>query len=256
MVRMLQISGLSDAFIRISGSDNQSSQPFVKSLGANESVSFDLVVTNARPLSGTIFIIFTTSEGTRTTLRVSIRLSIRLPLLRFTPSSLTENVIRGSQRIIDVELKNEGEVTATNIRADLPIDSRLSLVSFSTLNQTSDVQGDLTLSPGETAVISLAVTAADATLGEMSGTIAVNSDLTYATLSYRFYITSVQQLNLTFLVKDEYTYFAAGAPLVSGAEVRLSNPRRGYSETRFTTNETGKRITSDGLLQRKFKLIY
>ena len=88
--------------------------------------------------------------------------------------------------------------------------------------------------------MSLAVTMGNSALGEMSGTIVVNSQLASATLRYKFYITSTQKLNLTFFVKDEYTYFASGAPLVSGAEVRLTNPRRGYSVTRFTTNETGK----------------
>ena len=191
-------------------------------------------------MSGTIFVYFTTSEGTRTSLRVRIKLTIRRPLLIVNPISLSENVNRNSQRIFDVELRNEGEVAATNVRADLPVDSRLSLVSFSNMNQTADEDGELALLPGQTASMSLAVTTGNSALGEMSGTIAANSQLASATLKYKFYITSTQKLNLTYFVKDEYTYFASGAPLVSGAEVRLTNPRRGYSVTKFTTNETGK----------------
>ena len=217
----------------------ESSQPFLSSLNVNEGLSFDLVITEARPLSGSIYIHFTTSEGTRTSLRVRIKLTIRRPLLIFNPSSLSENVNRDSQKFLDIELKNEGEVAATNVLASLPADPRLSLLSFSNANQTSEETGGLILFPGDTAIMSLAVTTANSALGEMSGTIAVNSDLASATMRYKFYITSIQKLNLTFFVKDEYTYFASGAPLVSGAEVRLSNPRRGYAETRFTTNETG-----------------
>ena len=236
-----QISGLSGAFVRVAGSSqNQPSQPFVTSLNADGEVNFDLVVTGARPLSGTIYVIFKTSEGTRISLRVRIRLTIRRPLLIFTPSSLSENVVRGTQKIIEITLKNDGEVTARNLKADLPTDPRLSLISFSSANQSepSDAS-EFDLPPATTAVMSIAVTAVDSALGEMSGTIAINSDLASATIRYKFYITSIQQLNLTFLVKDEYTYFASGAPLVSGAEVRLSNPRQAYSETRYTTNETG-----------------
>ena len=237
---MFQVSELSGVFVRQSGSNqNESSEPFISSLYADGGISFDLIVTQARPLSGTIFVQFTTSEGTRTSLRVRIKLTIRRPLLIFYPSSLSENVNRGSQRILDVELRNEGEVTATAVRPDLPNDSRISLVSFSSMNQTSTENDELNLLPGETAIMSLAVTVGDSALGEISGTIAVNSDLASATLRYKFYITSTQKLNLTFLVKDEYTYFASGAPLLSGAEVRLANPRRGYSESRFTTNDTG-----------------
>ena len=143
---LFQISGLSGAFVRQNGeSQNDTLQPFISSLNADEGISFDLIITQARPLSGTIFVYFTTSEGTRTSLRVRIKLTIRRALLIFNPSSLSENVNRNSQRIFDVELRNEGEVAATNVRVDLPVDSRLSLVSFSNMNQTSDEDGELTL---------------------------------------------------------------------------------------------------------------
>ena len=241
MFSLFQISGLGGAFVRQNGiGQNESSQPFISSLNADEEISFDLLITEARPLSGTIFVYFTTSEGTRTSLRVRIKLTIRRPLLIFNPSSLSENVNRDSQRIFDVELRNEGEVAATNVRADLPVDPRLSLISFSNTNQTSKENHELILLPREWSIMSLAITPGNSLLGEMGGTIAVNSDLASATLRYKFYITSIQKLNMTFFVKDEYTYFASGAPLVSGAEVRLTNPRRGYSETKYTTNETGK----------------
>jgi hypothetical protein len=49
-------------------------------------------------------------------------------------------------------------------------------------------------------------------------------------------------MNLTFVIKDEYTYFASGSPLVTGAEVRLVNPNRGYSESRYTLNNTGMNL--------------
>ena len=205
------------------------------------------MVTRARPLSGTINIHFETSDGTRTLLTVRIQLKIQRPLLTFSPSSLSENIIRGTQKLVNIELSNLGEVTARNVQLDLPHDPRLSLVTFSAMNQTATPPD---LPPRLSASITLAVTtSSDNGLGEMSGVIAVNSDLASATLRYKFYITSIQQLDLVFFMKDEYTYFASGAPLVSGAEVRLINPRQGYSETRYTTNETGKFYI--GRLKRK-----
>ena len=54
----------------------------------------------------------------------------------------------------------------------------------------------------------------------------------------RFYVTSLQTLSLRVSVEDEFTYFADGNPLVTGAEVRVENQRREYSETRVI-NETG-----------------
>ncbi|CAG2220375.1 unnamed protein product [Mytilus edulis] len=87
--------------------------------------------------------------------------------------------------------------------------------------------------------MSLAVTVESNTpLGELRGAIAVNTNLTTFSLPYAITITSERRLNLTFVIKDEYTYFATGSPLVIGAEVKLVNPRRGYSETRLTYNNT------------------
>ncbi|XP_052075242.1 uncharacterized protein LOC127712685 isoform X3 [Mytilus californianus] len=102
------------------------------------------------------------------------------------------------------------------------------------------MRGSLTIPPLSEAIMSLAITVESNTpLGELRGTIAVNTNLTTFILPYAFTINSERQLNLTFVIKDEYTYFATGAPLVTGAEIKLVNPRRGYSETRFTYNDTG-----------------
>ena len=140
---------------------------------------------------------------------------------------------------MDIVLNNDGDVLAKNVILGFPNDPRISVVSISAPNQTQTLD-KFDMPAGSNVSITIAVTTADdAGLGEMTGTIAVNSDLASASLRYKFYITSIQQLDLVFYVKDEYTYFASGSPLVSGAEVRLTNPRRRYSETRYTTNTTG-----------------
>ena len=140
---------------------------------------------------------------------------------------------------MDIVLNNDGEVFAKNVRLGFPNDPRISVVSISAPNQAQTLD-KFDMPAGSNVSITIAVTTSDdAGLGEMTGTIAVNSDLASASLRYKFYITSIQQLDLVFYVKDEYTYFASGSPLVSGAEVRLTNPRRRYSEQRYTTNTTG-----------------
>ncbi|XP_052092546.1 uncharacterized protein LOC127729013 [Mytilus californianus] len=221
---------------------------FLDSFDAFETYTFDFIVTEARPLNGRIYIIFSTPEGTETRLQVNMQFSIRKPLLVFTPATLRENIVRGTQKILDVQVHNDGEVAATNVKVSLPNDNRLSLVSFATIGSldSNENNNGITIGPNEIAMMSLVVTTGlNDGLGEMRGTIVLNTDLTVASISYRFYITSIIKLNLTITMKDEYTYFASGAPLVSGAEVRLINPRRQYSEKRFTTNETGFVIFED-----------
>ncbi|WAR18704.1 TEuncharacterized [Mya arenaria] len=234
------VDGMPNAFVR--RYTNSSSNLNIETLQPGERLSFDLVVKDARPLYGTIFVKFSTPERTSTRLRLSIRLTILKPLLTFLPNSLNENIVQGTQKIFDVRITNEGEVTASNVVLSLPNDARISIVSFANINATTDgVEGEsLTISPGHSAQLTLSVIiGGNEALGEMSGVIYLNSDLTSTPLRYRFYITSIQQFNLTFTVKDEYTYFAADSPLVSNGKVTLVNPRRGYFETRYTTNETG-----------------
>ena len=238
----MQVDGLSGAYVREHGTSSQSALT-VSQLTASDRIQLDLVIENARPLRGTIYVIFTTPLGTRAQLQVNIRLSIRTPLLLFTPEVLTANIVRGTQRVIDVRIQNTGEVPAENVRLDIPSDPRLSLVSFST-NET-DANGNHVMSAGSDGSFSLAVTIASTeSLGQLSGRIAVNTDLTTSYLSYTFYITSIRDLNLTVLVEDEYTYFATDRPLLAGATVVLSNPRRRYSETLETpASGTNSEIT-------------
>ena len=208
---------------------------FINELGSGDQIQLDLVLEDAQPLSGVIYVVFTSQYGTTARLLISIRLSVRTPLLVFTPDRLTANIVRGTQRILDVEMRNDGEVAATNVRLDLPADNRLSLVSFSTdQTDTSDVSGRV-IPAGGSGRFSLAVTVPSTeSLGELSGRIAINTELTTFFLSYKFYITSIRNLNLTVRVEDEYTYFAEDTPLLAGALVRLTSPRTRYSETFYT----------------------
>ena len=240
-----QVDVLPDAYVKIHGTPFLTSESFPNVLGADEQIQFDLVIPNSRRLSGTIYIRFESADGTATRLRIYIRLLVRTPSLVFDPRSLSENVVRGTQRLINVQITNEGEVSAINVRPELPNDNRLSLVSFNVIRTNSSVESSNdVIEAGGVALMTLAVTIETTeSLGEMTGRIVVHADdevhVSFS-LSYKFYITSLQTLNLTVRVEDEFTYFAEDLPLVVGAEVRLSNPRRGYSQTLYTTNETGK----------------
>ena len=162
----------------------------------------------------------------------------------FEPTSLTENVVRGTQKLLDIKVTNIGDVSARDVTINLPSDPRISLVSFSNIGvwipSDAGYSNGLVIHPKGKAGISLTITIeSNAGLGEMSGSIAVNTNTTTFWISYKMFITSVRQMNLTFVIKDEYTYFASGSPLVTGAEVRLVNPQRGYSESRYSLNDTG-----------------
>ncbi|KAH3711735.1 hypothetical protein DPMN_071408 [Dreissena polymorpha] len=250
-----QVDGIEDTFIKRNG-DNVIAVADIAVLKPRDPFSFDLVIRNARPLYGTIFIVFASDQGPTTRLRIDIRLSIQKPVLSFLPNSISANIVRGTQRFFNIGIKNIGEVAATNIDISLPNDPRITLVSLSLVNSSEDaVTGDeLGILPDGEAQITFGVTiGSNAALGEFHGLIYVNSKLTSTPLQYEFFVTSLQQFNLTFTIKDEYTYFAEGSPLVSGAKVTLSNPRRQYAQTLYSTNETGY-VVFENLYEDRYTL--
>jgi hypothetical protein len=62
---------------------------------------------------------------------VNIYLSIRKPELVFEPASLTKNVVRGTQKLLDIKVTNIGDVSARDVTINLPSDAKISLVSDS-----------------------------------------------------------------------------------------------------------------------------
>ncbi|XP_048249484.1 uncharacterized protein LOC124117058 [Haliotis rufescens] len=217
---------------------SDSSQPLIIFLDKDSEVSIDLILTASRPLRGVIAVVFSTPDGTKARVRIGLQLNVRKPVLVLSPTSLSDSVPRGTQKTFQVYIKNEGQVTAKSLRVTMPSEPRLAISAYSTTTRIASVDG-LDLHQNETAILVLTVTTgATDGLGQFSGSVALNSDLSSASISYRFYVTSQEKLNIKVRVEDEYTYFASDKPLVSGAVVTLRNPRRGYTEQRITNNQT------------------
>ena len=83
-----------------------------------------------------------------------------------------------------VIVKNDGQRPATNVRALLPSEIILSVISFTKAD--SDSSSDLIINTGEAATLVLGVNpAVDHPLEEKYGTIVVQSEETSVSLSYR-----------------------------------------------------------------------
>ncbi|XP_060567055.1 uncharacterized protein LOC132725880 [Ruditapes philippinarum] len=206
----------------------------------NDSISFDLVIRDAKPFQGYMYILFTSSQGTYTSMRVNINLNIKKPILVLKPNLIRVDVMPGSIKIVDVIITNVGEVSARNVSVSLPTDSRFSLVSFTVEKHKLTDSNYTDILSKDTALLSIAIVIGGSdSLGEISGNIYINSLSTSSRLPFTVYISSTETTNVTFTVKDEYTYFAIGSPLVTNATITLSNPRREFLEARTTENETG-----------------
>jgi len=131
---------------------------------------------------------------------------------------------------------NVGSVEATSVKAILPETDFISLISFGTQQQA---EGDFTLGSEQSAILSILVqTPSNQELGDIKGNIIVSSKETLKSIPLTLVVSSNLIMNFTVRVEDEYTYFAAGEPLVSNAVVRLVNYQRNIRITE-TTEDSG-----------------
>ncbi|CAC5421095.1 unnamed protein product [Mytilus coruscus] len=223
-----QVYGIQNVHV-FKSEDKMEEQFFLAELLADGMISFGLQIKDVKPMSETFYIVFSTMKRTYARLQINIDLSIKKPLLILEPFAVKESIIRGTQNIFDVTIRNIGEIPARDVTIHIPDKSKITLMTLSKkgedMNYANEQMRDsLTIPTLSEAIMSLAVTVESNTpLGELRGTIAVNTNLTTFSLPYTITITSERQFNLTFVIKDEYTYFATGAPLVVGAEVKLVN---------------------------------
>ena len=176
-------------------------------------------------------------EGTEASLFVNLFIAQILPQLVTSPSSITTRAVRGTARSLDFNVTNVGSIPANMVRAVLPDVAFMSLVNFGTAQQQNE--GELTMDSGESAILTVLVTIPpEEPLGEISGRIVISSMETFATIRFRILVSSDMLMNLTVVVEDEYSYFAEGRPLLSGAVITLTNSQRGIRET-LTTGESG-----------------
>lgn len=99
---------MSNAIVNFTGQPNQNK---LASLGPNQESIFDLSLNATGPLHGTIAIVFTSTGGTSTIMRVRLSLNIRKPVLQLDPPSWSGSVVRGTQKNFEMKITNLGEVT-------------------------------------------------------------------------------------------------------------------------------------------------
>ena len=182
-------------------------------------------------------IIICSGEGVKREVFVTLFMAQILPKLEIIPSVVNPRVVRGTARSLAFNVTNVGSIAAHMVRAVLPTRAFISLVNFGTVNEQNE--GELTLDSGESATLTVLVTIPpEEPLGEISGRIVVSAVETFETIHFRVFISSDMLMNLTVVVEDEYSYFAEGRPLLSGAVVTLTNNQRGIREV-LTTGESG-----------------
>ena len=211
--------------------------PSNTSLEPGDKVAMDIILTASRPVTGVFSIIVETSQGTTLQVYVNVRIDPILPSFLISPPSVNTRIVRGTSRVFEFNVTNVGRTVATVVQSLLPNTNIISFVSFGSLQQS---EGDLSLDKGESAILSiLAQTPRNQQLGEFKASIIVTSREISASIPFTLLVSSDVLMNLTVIVEDEYTYFAAGQPLVNNAAITLINYQRGIRLTQTTVEDNG-----------------
>ena len=208
-------------------------------LQPGEQLAVDIRVVSSRIVRGAFLVIIDASEGTRLQLIANLRIEAVLPLLQVDPQQVDNRIVRGTSRSFEFNVTNIGRNVATNVRGILPSSNfiNISLISFGNMQLNG---GSLNLGTGESAVLILqAQTPATQQLGELDTSVTVRSNEVYISIPISLTVSSDLLMNLTVIVEDEYTYFAAGRPLVDDATITLINYQRNLRLTLTTAAGNG-----------------
>jgi len=95
--------------------------------------------------------------------------------------------------------------------------------------------------------------AADSDLITVGGTIGFTSDRVGTTIGFRFKVVSDRRFNLTCVVKDEFSIYGVGKPLLVGALVSIRSPDNSVRLSARTTSNTSG-LLFEGLAEGYYKI--
>jgi hypothetical protein len=211
------LSGLASAVIGAPANLNMSVATLssLDSLGSAE-LAYSIAASDASQLDGRMTLRLSSTEGARLDIPVAVTVVPLEAQLVANPGTLSRGMLRGTQTMLSFEVTNIGGAVSEPLQVNLPSVPWMSLLSPATI---------ASLAPREKAIVSLALNpAADLPLGLYEGNLSLDGQ--HSGLDQPFSLRAISEAvgDVRIRVEDEFTYFAAGAPLVAGAIVLLRDP--------------------------------
>ncbi|MBK9137279.1 MAG: Ig-like domain-containing protein [Verrucomicrobia bacterium] len=186
-------------------------------------------VTNTLPASGSVTVsysvtslveeeslvtftfIFTTAEGVTAEVPAQVIIEPLRPRLAVNPGTLNVGVVRGQQRLVELEVVNVGGAPSSALTLSLPAVSWLQVVSTNPIPPVA---------AGATNRFALQfLPPADLNLGEFTGTLGVSGDGLFVPVPFKVRVVSDARGSVRFTTVDEATYH--GTPLTNLAGVTI-----------------------------------
>jgi hypothetical protein len=160
-----------------------------------------------------------TAQGAEVTVPIGVKVRKGVPVLSASCASLKKAMVRGKQTAVEFSITNVGSAPTSPVNVRIPKAVWLSLASSEVIPS---------LAAGESAKIILLLTPdMNLPLVPYSGSLVIDSLANDISMPFEFVCVSESKSDLSIIVVDEFTYYAAGAPKVAGADVVLKNPFTG-----------------------------
>ncbi|ETR65307.1 MAG: hypothetical protein OMM_14457, partial [Candidatus Magnetoglobus multicellularis str. Araruama] len=137
-------------------------------------------------------------------------------ILKSYPSNIEISMLRGIQKFYEIELVNEGGISANNLQVLLPESSWLSLITEKDIHSL--------LSGEKTKIVLRLKPEKTLQLGPYSGDILiVGNNTLYLKINFIFNAVSNNKGRLKITAKDEYSYFQENHPNVQNVRIRITD---------------------------------
>jgi hypothetical protein len=176
-------------------------------------LGFAFAAREANPPEATVRLRVTSAEGAGADLAIPVSIVSLAPRLTTAPLQLIAGMKRGGQAMVEFDLLNHGGADSGPIQVVLP---NFPWMRLATLNPLPS------LAPGAAHRVTLQLLPpADLPLGPYTGQLALTTAHGTTGVPFEFRALSDARGDLHLTAVDEYTYFAEGAPKVSGASVTV-----------------------------------
>ena len=187
----------------------------------------------------------TSAEGMVFDLPVSITVNPLTPRFVSTPGQINASMLRGAQAIVQFDVINTGGAWSGPLTVSVPTVPWLGVATINPLPA---------IAPGQTNHVTLLLSpGTNLALGPYTGVLAVNDSS--AGLQVPFTFTAVSDAHGALRVRavDEFTFFAAGAPPLTNASVKLIEPfSRSIVATGIT--DTAGQLLMPGVMEGIYEL--
>ncbi|MCG3148875.1 MAG: hypothetical protein PCFJNLEI_02324 [Verrucomicrobiae bacterium] len=199
--------------------------------GSTAAFTYTLETTATSALGTQIFFRVTSTEGAVVVIPLNVTVVPAAAQLAATPAFLERGMIPGQQAQVQFTLRNNGGAPSGELTVNLPVYSWLSLVSSRTIPS---------LLPGAETIVTLLLNPpADLPLALYPGSLSIGGALTGVSVPFQFRAMSQAVGDLLLSVTDEYTFYVAGAPLVSNATVTVRDALDGAPIASGVTGTNG-----------------